>query len=335
MLKKFISIILVPLILNFNVFTSFAAENKEVFTSEQMKEFIRTNHVYSNIHEKDLLHPLLSGDITFSEPFQIPFYSIETETAEAQYRFWATALFADNENYAVALLSYFGDQIGIECIYYLSYDMTKQLKNGKEISLFFVQAELENENGEDSGNLLFGIYADGRSNLLSKEISPGDRIINKLKLKTNKNDYAAISKFNKVSKEMKKAINIDNAAFTKMVYKNSSVNEIKDKSVITLKSKTDTAYNYKGTEEFVVHERGKDTNGEMMYSLSPENDPNKTLIFAGSKKVYLRCAYGGTKPIYKICTVTNPKKALTLSNGKGTIKKWTGTDNQQWYIIIT
>lgn len=333
MLKKIISIILVPLILNFTGFTSFAVE--KVFTSKQLKEFIRSGHVYSNVHEKELLHPLLSGDITFSEPFRIPDYSIEKETAEAHYGFWATALFADNKTYAVALLSFFGDQIGIECIYYLSYDMTKQVKNCKEISLFLVQAELENENGEDPGNLLFGIYADGRSNLLSKEISPGDKIINKLKLNTNKNDYAAISKFNKVSKGMKKAVTIDNAAFTKMVYKKSSVNEIKDKSVITLKSKTDAVYNYKGTEKFVVHERGEDTNGEMMYSLSPENDPNKTLIFAGSKRVYLRCAYGGTEPIYKICPVKNPKKVLTLSNGKGTIKKWTGADNQQWYIIIT
>ena len=117
MLKKFISIILVPLILNFTVFTVFAAENKEVFTSEQLNEFIRTNHVYSNVYEKDLLHPILSGDITFSEPFRIPFYSIEAETAEAYHRFWATALFADNETYAVALLSRFSNQIGIECIY--------------------------------------------------------------------------------------------------------------------------------------------------------------------------------------------------------------------------
>ncbi len=333
MLKKFMSIILVPLILNFTVFTSFAVE--KVFTPKQLKEFIRTGHVYSNVHEKDLLHPLLSGDITFSEPFRIPFYSIEKETAEVYDRFWATALFADNGTCAVALLSYFSDQIGIEGIYCLSYDMTEKVKKGKELSLFFVQAELESENGEDPGNLLFGIYADGSSNLISEEISPGDKIINKLKLNTNKNDYAAISKFNKVSKGMKKAVTIDNAEFTKMVYKNSSVNEVKDKSVITLKSKTDAAYNYKGTEKFVVHERGEDTNGEMMYSLSPENDPNKTLIFAGSKKVYLRCAYGGTKPIYKICPVTNPEKALTLSNGKGKIRKWTGEENQQWYILIT
>lgn len=335
MLKKFISIILVSLILNLTVFTSFAAENKKVFTSEQLKEFIRTNHVYSNVYEKDLLHPLLSGDITFSKPFKIPFYSVETETAEVYQRFWATALFADNGTCAVALLSYFGDEIGIDELYYLSYDMTEQLKNGKELSLFFVEAELDYETNEDAGNLLFGIYADGRSNLLSEEVSPGDKITNKLKLNTDKNDYAVISEYNKISKGMKKAVTVDNAAFNKTVYKKSSVNKIKDKSIITMKNRTDIMYNYKGSEKFVVHEQGEDANGEMMYSLSPENDPKKQLVFAGSKKVYLRCAYGGTRPIYKICPVTNPKKALTLSNGKGKIRKWTGAENQQWYIIIT
>ncbi len=334
MFKKYVSIIVVLLMLSFTCFTSYAADNKGAFTSEQLKEYIRSGHVYSNVYEKDLLHPLLSGDITFSEPFKIPFYSIEKETAEAYDRFWATALFADNGTCAVALLSYFGDQIGIEGIYYLSYDMAEQVKKGKDLSLFFVEAELENETNEDPGNLLFGIYASGRSNLLSKEVSPDDRIINKLKLKTNKNDYAIISEYNNISKGMKKAVTVDNAAFNKTVYKKSYVNKIEDKSVITLKNRTDITYNYKGSEKFIIHEQGEDANGEMMYSLSPENNPNKSLIFAGSKKVYLRCAYGGTKPIYKICPVTNPKKALTLSNGKGTIKKWTGAENQQWYIMI-
>lgn len=301
-----------------------AAENNDILTTEILKEAILSETIKVDVSNNDLLKPQISGEITFSNPFQIPYYSIKSGKTTPSHGIWGSAVYSYDELQAIAMLSFYNNQVVLGSILYMPDDFKAGIANDKIFSLFLVDADDKNKSGEDVGTLMYSIDENGHSKLLLHEIYGYFDIQNTLTLQTDKRDYSSISKYNSISRNMCKAVT------TKYIQKE----QLSNNSVIKLENVLNGNWTYKGSAKFIVKKCGVDKDGEMMYSLSPQSTPNKYIKFAGSKKIYIRCVFGGTKPIYKICSTVNSDKVIALSDKNARVQNWSESENQQWYVHL-
>lgn len=298
-------------------------ENEEILTSDILKEFILSGANKRDIQAVETLSPSMSGEITFSEPFKLPFYNIETNKSITIPNLWCSAIFVNEKIIAIATFSYSAKQVVWGAILYLPYDFCTQINNGSEYSMFLI--DTGGINGEDNGSLQYAINSDGKNIFLMHDTYTNMKSINPYDLKTDKTDYCNLSAYNSISNNMAKAVTVE--------YKDKD--GLSDGSVVTFINVSGGNFTYNGTSRFIIHECGIDNNGEMTYSLHPENKPKSRIKISGSTKLYIRCAEGGEKPTYKICSAQNPNKVIFIAdNGKTKIQNWSNNDNQQWIIYL-
>lgn len=305
---------------------SVSADNKEsenVFTSDILKEFILSGAVHNDIQPVETLTPDLSGKISFSEPFKLPFYSIDKNKAMTVPNLWSSVVFCNKKTIALATFSYTNNQVVLGGLLYLPYDFSVKIENGEKYTLFLI--DTDSINGEDNGSLCYAINSSGENIFLMHDSYTNMKNINPYDLKTDKTDYTNLAEYNSISNNMAKSVTVK--------YKDKD--GLSDGSVITFNNVSGGNWIYNGTSRFIIHECGIDSSGEMTYSLSPENKPKSRIKIAGSTKLYIQCAEGGEEPTYKICSAQNPNKVIFIAdNGKTKIKNWSNDDNQQWIIYL-
>lgn len=307
------------------VFPVSAANNKNenILTSEILKNFILSGAKHNNVQHIETLTPNLSGKISFSEPFKIPFYSIENNKAMTFSNLWSSVVFCNKKITALATFSYTNNQLVLANLLYLPYDFSVKIESGEKYTLFFIDAD--STNGEENGSLYYAINSNGENIFLMHDSYTNMKNINPYDLKTDEIDYTNLSKYNTISNNMSKSVTV----------KYKGKDGLLDGSIVAFDCISGGSFTYNGTSQFIIHECGVDGNGEMTYSLSPKNKPKNRIKIAGSTKLYVRCAEGGEMPTYEICSAQNPNKVIFMTDkGKPQTKTRSNDENEQWLINI-
>ncbi len=325
-IKHFLPLVIIAAItITISAFSvsAYDKESENIFTSDILKDFILSGAEKNNVQPVEKLTPVLSGKISFSEPFKIPFYSIDNNKAMATSNVWSSAVFCNDKITALAMFSYTESQTVLNSILYLPDDFCADIKSRKKYSVFLIEAN--SHNGWDNGNLLYAINEDGENTFLMRDDYTDMTSINPYDVKTDKDDYKRIVKYNLISNDIVKAVTVDYNGKQKLT----------DEKVISLKNLSGKSLKYKGTSRFIVREYGTDDNGEIIYTLSPYNDPKSRIKISDSTKLYIQCTIGGSEPTYKICSFDNKNKVIATDNqGNAKIQKWYKGNNQQWIIYL-
>ena len=301
-----------------------AAKKDNIFTSQALKEFIISGAEHNNSTRNETLTPSLSGNISFSAPFTVPFYDNDkNKIFLASNDAWGSAVLCDGQVKAVAMFTYRNSQTILQCILYLPYDMTNDINSGENFSLFCVDfgGTESNDNGGgyfavDTENNIIPVCIDSYSEITMKEAY--NYIDNDI-------DHEKFFVYNKINNKMNKAVTVN--------YKDDC--RIENGDIVKFKNASGEYLEFADSIRFIVRNVNEDENGRITFSISPENKPKSYIKASESNVFYLDCTCGGITPEYSIFPVNAPEKAITLSeNGKAVVKKWTNDENQQWLVFV-
>ena len=321
-IKFFMSfIIAATFIFNTSIFaeTINATKINDKFTSEVLKEFIVSGAEPNNIKQVTSLVPNLIGEISFSDPFIIPYYDVQTKKISTAPNIWSSVVYSNGNVVAMAMFSYQNKQTVLNSIIYMPQEFTNAVNN-ENYAVFF--KPIENTDGYDNGNLMYAINSNGDNIFLMHDSYTDMRGINPYNLQTNESDYINIATHNVISKDMKKAVTTNS----------TSTENLSSGDIISFKNVSGDYWVYRNSSLFIVRVIGADENGEKIYSLAPLNKSNARITISKSSKLYIRCIVGGIVPNYQVCSADNPQRVLTMNDSTVKVKNWNGQENQNWII---
>ncbi|MGN0696153.1 MAG: hypothetical protein ACI4J5_05225 [Oscillospiraceae bacterium] len=307
-----------------------AAENKQL-TSAMVSDHFKSDKHISELEEilgrnVSVINSESPREITVYAPFQIPFYSSSRETALVHNEnTWYCPAAVDGKITALLVFSC-GNELFISTVIYLPTDLTEKLSAGEAYSLFNVEAAAENSSSyEDNGALTYAVDSLGDSIFIGRELFTCLDGIDVYGYKTDGSVYERVGSYDILSYDMEVAAKINVSM---------SSAGLSDGTVVTFTSVSDekSMLCFNGSDEFIIREVGKDENGEVIYSLSPENKPGSRIKISGSTKLYIRCEVGGTVPIYSIRSAADTFKALAYTPDGAKVQKWKDSEDQQWII---
>lgn len=170
-------------------------KNSDDFSSEKLKEFIKSGAKPNNSGIK--IEEL--EEMTFSEPFVIPFYNAEENSFSFVPYVWSSAVFQDDKLTALAMFSYQSGQTVLNSLISLPSEFSDNISSGDKYSIFLVNAD--STNGADNGELMYAVNLDGKSILLMDE-----RYSKTSELKEEYPDFSVASEYNCIFCSMKKAV---------------------------------------------------------------------------------------------------------------------------------
>ena len=301
-----------------------ATKKDNTFTSQTLKEFVLAGAEHNNTTHNDTLTPSLTGEISFSKPFTIPFYDNEKNKVYLTSNdVWGSVVLCDNQVKAVAMFTYRNGNTILQSILYLPYDLSSKVTNGESFSLFYV--DFGGTESTDNGGGYFAVNSDGNVIPVHIDSYSGVSLKEAYNYIDNDINYEKISTYNKINNKMNKAVTIN--------YKDDR--SIKNGDIIKFQNVNGEYWKFADSTRFIVRNVSEDESGRITFSISPANKPKSYIRTSGSNEFYFDCTCGGITPAYSIFPVNATDKAITLSeNGKAVVKKWTYADNQQWLVYV-
>lgn len=169
--------------------------NSDDFSSGKIKEFIQSGAKPNNSgFEIEELR-----EVTFSEPFVIPFYNAAENSFSVVPYVWSSAVFQNDKLTALAMFSYQSGRTVLNSLISLPSEFSDNISSGDKYSIFLVNAD--STNGADNGDLMYAVNSEGKSILLIDE-----RYSKTSERKEEYPDFSAASEYNCIFGSMKKAV---------------------------------------------------------------------------------------------------------------------------------